>query len=322
MGAILQCLCDRVGGGADLAATLIGGFPIFKEAFENIVERRMTMELSMTIALASALAIGEFFTALVITAFVLAAEILEGLTVGGGRRAIQDMLNFLPQTASVLRKGQTLEVATNTILPGEIVLIRPGSRIPVDGVVVNGHSFVEEAAITGEPMPSEKTAGSAVYAGAINQTGTLQVLAERLGKETTFGKIIEAVERAEHSRAPIQKTADRLAGYLVYFALACAALTFAITRDARAPISVIMVAGACGIAAGTPLAVLGAIGRAARAGAIIKGGRYLEALWKIDTVAFDKTGTVTNGRPEILEIRPATGVTERSVLEAAAIAAR
>ena len=176
-----------------LAATLIGGYPIFKEAFENIVERRMTMELSMTIALASALAIGEFFTALVITAFVLVAEILEGLTVGRGRRAIQDMLNFLPQTASVLRDGQTLEVATDTILPGEIVLIRPGSRIPVDGRVVSGHSFVEEAAITGEPMPSEKIADSVVYAGAINQTGTLQVLAERLGKETTFGKTIEAV---------------------------------------------------------------------------------------------------------------------------------
>ena len=137
-----------------LAATLIGGYPIFKEAFENIIERRMTMELSMTIALVSALAIGEFFTALVITTFVLAAEILEGMTVGRGRRAIQDMLDFLPQVASVLRNGQVIEVNTNTILPGELVLIRPGSRIPVDGQVVSGHSFVEQAAITGEPMAS------------------------------------------------------------------------------------------------------------------------------------------------------------------------
>jgi cation transport ATPase len=116
-----------------LVATLIGGYPIFKEAFENILERRMTMELSMTIALVSALAIGEFFTALVITAFVLAAEILEGLTVGRGRRAIQDMLDFLPQTANVLRGDQIVEADTKTILPGEVVVIRPGSRIPVDG---------------------------------------------------------------------------------------------------------------------------------------------------------------------------------------------
>src|SRR5580692_4318864 len=143
-----------------LVATLIGGYPIFKEAFENVIERRMTMELSMTIALISALAIGEFFTALIITAFVLAAEILEGLTVGRGRRAIQDMLDFLPQTASVLRNDQIVEVGTQTILPGEIVLIRPGSRIPVGGRVLSGHAFVEQAAITGEPMPSEKGSGS------------------------------------------------------------------------------------------------------------------------------------------------------------------
>jgi heavy metal translocating P-type ATPase len=303
-----------------LAATLIGGYPIFKEAFENIVERRMTMELSMTIALVSASAIGEFFTALVITAFVLAAEILEGLTVGRGRRAIQDMLDFLPQVASVLREGQIVDVPTQTILPGEIVVIRPGSRIPVDGRVVSGHSFVEEAAITGEPMPSEKTAGKGVYAGTINQAGSLQVRADRLGKETTFGKIIEAVEKAEHSRAPIQKMADRLSGYLVYFALGAAVLTFLITHNIRSTISVIIVAGACGIAAGTPLAILGAIGRAARLGAVIKGGIYLEALGQLSTVFLDKTGTITLGVPLVTEVKAAPGIAERFLLEAAASA--
>ena len=305
-----------------LAATLIGGYPIFKEAFENILERRMTMELSMTIALVSALAIGEFFTALVITAFVLAAEILEGLTVGRGRRAIQDMLDFLPQTASVLRDNQIVEVNTKTILPGEVVVIRPGGRIPVDGRVLSGHSYVEQAAITGEAMPSEKTTGSDVYAGTINQAGTLQVRAERLGKETTFGKIIEAVENAERSRAPIQKTADRLAGYLVYFALGAAVLTFLITHNLRSTISVIIVAGACGIAAGTPLAILGAIGRAARKGSIIKGGIYLEALGQLHTVFLDKTGTLTYGFPLVVAVRTAPGISERALLETAASAER
>ena len=305
-----------------LVATLIGGYPIFKEAFENIVERRMTMELSMTIALVSALAIGEFFTSLVITAFVLAAEILEGLTVGRGRRAIQDMLDFLPQTASVLRNGQIAEVDTKTILPGEVVVIRPGSRIPVDGRVLSGQSYVEQAAITGEPMPCEKTMGCDVYAGTINQAGTLQVRAERLGKETTFGKIIEAVENAERSRAPIQKTADRLAGYLVYFALGAAALTFLITHNLRSTISVIIVAGACGIAAGTPLAILGAIGRAARQGAIVKGGIYLEALGQLHTVFLDKTGTLTFGFPVVSEVDTEPGIPERTLLEAAASAER
>ncbi|HEV2135113.1 MAG TPA: cation-translocating P-type ATPase [Terracidiphilus sp.] len=305
-----------------LAATLIGGYPIFKEAFENIIERRMTMELSMTIALVSALVIGQFFTALVITAFVLAAEILEGLTVGRGRRAIQDMLDFLPRLASVLRNGEVVEVETDAIIPGEVVLIRPGSRIPVDGRVISGHSFVEQAAITGEPMPSEKTAGSEVFAGTINQAGTLQVRADRLGKETTFGKIIEAVERAEHSRAPIQKMADRLAGYLVYFALGAAALTFVITHNITSTISVIIVAGACGIAAGTPLAILGAIGRAARKGAVIKGGIYLEALGDLDAVFIDKTGTLTFGSPLVTRVVPMPGISERALLEAAAGAER
>src|ERR1700733_10248744 len=305
-----------------LGATLVGGYPIFKEAFENILERRMTMELSMTIALVSALAIGEFFTALVITAFVLAAEILEGLTVGRGRRAIQDMLDFLPQTASVLRQGRIAEVDTKAIQPGEVVVIRPGSKIPVDGRVLSGHSFVEQAAITGEAMPSEKSAGSDVYAGTINQAGTLQVRAERLGKETTFGKIIEAVENAERSRAPIQKTADRLAGYLVYFALGAAVLTFLITHNLRSTISVIIVAGACGIAAGTPLAILGAIGRAARHGSIIKGGVYLEQLAKIDTVLLDKTGTLTSGKPHVALIEPAYGYGADDLLRTAAAAER
>lgn len=305
-----------------LAATLIGGYPIFKEAVENIIERRMTMELSMTIALVAALAIGEFFTALVITAFVLAAEILEGMTVGRGRRAIQDMLDFLPRTASVLRGSDIVDVDTKSIAPGEIVLIRPGSRLPVDGQVVSGHSFVEQAAITGEPMPAEKSAGSEVYAGTINQTGTLHVRAERLGRETTFGKIIEAVERAEHSRAPIQKMADRLAGYLVYFALGAAVLIFLITHNIRSTISVIIVAGACGIAAGTPLAILGAIGRAARQGAIIKGGIYLEALGQLDTVFFDKTGTLTLGTPAVISVQPAQGDDIKALLAAAASAER
>src|ERR1700730_9502290 len=266
-----------------IAATLIGGYPIFKEAFENIVERKMTMELSMTIALLSALAIGEFFTALVITAFVLAAEVLEGLTVGRGRRASQDLLDFLPRTLSVRRNNEVLEIPAESLRLSETVIVKPGGRIPVDGVVLSGRSFVEQAAITGEAMPVEKLTGDSVYAGTINQSGALEVRADKLGRDTTFGKIIDAVERAEKSRAPIQKTADRLAGYLVYFALGAAVLTFIVTHNVRSTISVVIVAGACGIAAGTPLAILGSIGRAAREGAIIKGGRYLETLGAIDT---------------------------------------
>jgi heavy metal translocating P-type ATPase len=305
-----------------ITAALIGGYPIFKEAFENIVERKMTMELSMTIALLSALAIGEFFTALVITGFVLAAEVLEGLTVGRGRRAIQSLLDFLPRTVAVRRNDQVVEVASDQVQVGDTVIVKPGGRIPVDGIVLGGRSFVEQAAITGEAMPVEKALGDGVYAGTINQSGALEIAAQKLGRDTTFGRIIEAVERAEKSRAPIQKTADRLAGYLVYFALGAAVLTFIVTHNVRSTISVVIVAGACGIAAGTPLAILGAIGRAAHQGAIIKGGLYLEALAAVDTVLLDKTGTLTFGTPQIREVVSANGFGERQIIAAASIAER
>ena len=306
--------------GIGVVCTLVGGFPIFHEAYENIVERRMTMELSMAIAIVAALAIREIFTALVITLFVLVAEILEGLTVGRGRKAIQRLVDLLPNTATVRRNGAWTDVDIAEVSTQDVVLVKPGGRIPVDGQVVGGHSFVDQAPITGESMPAEKQPGATVYAGTINQSGALELRVERLGRETTFGKIIEAVETAEKSRAPIQGIADRLAGYLVYFALGAAVLTFLISHNIRSTISVVIVAGACGIAAGTPLAILGSIGRAAQQGAIIKGGLYLEKLGEVDTVLLDKTGTLTFGTPEVLDICAASDSSSELLLKTAAIA--
>jgi Cd2+/Zn2+-exporting ATPase/Cu+-exporting ATPase len=303
-----------------IVGVIVGGWPIFEEAAENIVTRRMTMELSMSIAIVAAAAIGEFFTALVITLFVLVAEVLEGMTVSRGRRAIRDLLEFLPRSVSVRRGGAVCDVNSDDLEVGDAVLVNPGGRVPVDGTVLSGHSFLDQARITGESMPVEKVAGSPVYAGSINQTGAIEIRAERIGRDTSYGKIIEAVERAERSRAPVQRLADRMAGYLVYFALGAAALTFLITHDVRSTISVVIVAGACGIAAGTPLAILGGIGRAARLGAIIKGGLYLESLGRVDTIVLDKTGTLTFGRPEVQKVAATEGVSPEAVLEAAASA--
>src|SRR6202158_4036536 len=299
---------------------IVGGFPIFHEAYENIVQRRMTMELSMAIAIVAALAIREISTALVISLCVLCAEILEGLTVGRGRTAIRHLVGLLPTTATVRRNESWQDVETKEIAAGDIVLVRPGTRIPVDGVVAGGHSFVDQATITGESMPAEKLPGAGVYAGTINQSGALEIRVDRMGRDTTFGKIIDAVERAEKSRAPIQGIADRLAGYLVYFALGAAALTFLVTHNVRSTISVVIVAGACGIAAGTPLAMLGGVGRSAQLGSIIKGGLYLELLATIDTILLDKTGTLTYGTPEVVHVRPVEGVPVASLLQAAVTA--
>lgn len=303
-----------------VAGLLTGGWPILKKAFENIVERRMTMELSMTIAVIAAAVIGELFTALIITLFVLVAEALEQLTVGRGRTAIRDLLVLLPREVSVRRSGSFQTVPADELRAGDAVMVVPGGRVPVDGAVIAGHSIVDESRITGESMPVEKTVGMKVFAGSINQSGALEVSAERIGRDTSYGKIIEAVERAQHSRAPVQRLADRMAGYLVYLALVAASLTFLITHDMRATISVIIVAGACGIAAGTPLAILGGIGRSARLGAIVKGGVHLESLASIDTVVLDKTGTLTFGRPEVQQVVPASGASGAGLLDAAAAA--
>ena len=302
------------------AGVLIGGWPIFKEAAKNLAARRMTMELSMSIAIIAAAAISEFFTALIITVFVLAAEVLEGMTVSRGRRAIRDLLDFLPRSVTVRRADGVRETSAGELRVGDSVLVNPGGAVPVDGVVISGHSFVDQARITGESMPVEKLPGAMVYAGTINQSGALEIRTERIGRDTSYGKIIEAVENAERSRAPVQQLADRLAGYLVYFALAAAAFTFFITHDVRSTISVVIVAGACGIAAGTPLAILGGIGRSARLGAIIKGGLYLETLGRVDTVVLDKTGTLTFGQPEVQAVVPRAGLSQTEVLEVAASA--
>jgi heavy metal translocating P-type ATPase len=303
-----------------IVGLVVGGWPILKEAFENVLERRMTMELSMTIAIVAAAAIGQFFTALIITLFVLVAEVLEGLTVGRGRKAIRDLLEFLPSEVSVRRSGAIRVVPAEKLNIGDAILVAPGGRIPVDGTVLSGHSFVDESRVTGESMPSEKTADTNVFAGSINQSGALEIRAERIGRDTSYGKIIEAVEHAERSRAPVQRLADRLAGYLVYFALGAAVLTYLITRDIVSTISVVIVAGACGIAAGTPLAILGGIGRCARLGAIVKGGVHLETLGRVDMVVIDKTGTLTFGRPEVQSVVSSGSTGAGEILDAAASA--
>ncbi len=304
------------------AALLFAGWPIFSEAIDNLLARRMTMELSMTIAIVAASAISEWFTALVVTLFVLLAEELEHMTVARGRMAILDLVNFVPKEAKVRREYGVETVALANVKPGDVVVVSPGEKVPVDGEVVAGHSYVDQSRLTGESMPAAKEVGAIVFAGSINQLGLLEITTRQVGADTSYGRIIQAVEAAEQTRAPVQKLADQLAGYLVYVALGCALITWLMTQIIRDTISVIIVAGACGIAAGTPLAILGGVGRAARMGSIIKGGLHLETLGRVDTVVFDKTGTLTVGAPVVTRLETAPGVGDGELLAAAAMAER
>ena len=325
-------------GAVGAVVLAVGCWPLLVEAAGDLRERRMSMELSMLLAIVAAAVIGEWVTALAVTVFALCAEVLEELSMDRGRDALTDLMSFLPQTARVVGSPDAAETAESAesaeasqspsitevpldeVRPGQVIALSPGGRVPVDGVVRTGRADVDQSRITGEALPVQVGPGDRVPAGSITR-GALELEVERVGEESSYGRIVAAVRHAQSSRAPVQRLADRLAARIVYLALAAALVTFLVTRDVRATISVIIVAGACGVAAGTPLAVLAAIARAARCGAFVKDGTHLEQLSAVDTVVVDKTGTLTVGEPRVVSILPteaAAGEDEVLALAAAA----
>ena len=319
-------------GAVGAVVLAVGCWPLLVEAAGDLRERRMSMELSMLLAIVAAAVIGEWVTALAVTVFALCAEVLEELSMDRGRDALTDLMSFLPQTARVVgapdaaetaesaESSGVTEVPLDEVRPGQVIALSPGGRVPVDGVVRTGRADVDQSRITGEALPVQVGPGDRVPAGSITR-GALELEVERVGEESSYGRIVAAVRHAQSSRAPVQRLADRLAARIVYLALAAALVTFLVTRDVRATISVIIVAGACGVAAGTPLAVLAAIARAARCGAFVKDGTHLEQLSAVDTVVVDKTGTLTVGEPRVVSILPteaAAGEDEVLALAAAA----
>ena len=313
-------------GAVGVPALVVGCWPLVVEAAGDLRERRMSMELSMLLAIVAAAVIGEWVTALAVTVFALCAEVLEDLSMDRGRDALTNLMSFLPQTAQVVSgvetaaPAETTEVPLDEVRPGQVIALSPGGRVPVDGIVRTGRADVDQSRITGEALPVQVGPGDRVPAGSITR-GALELEVERVGEDSSYGRIVAAVRHAQSSRAPVQRLADRLAARIVYFALAAALVTFLATRDARATISVIIVAGACGVAAGTPLAVLAAIARAARCGAFVKDGTHLEQLSAVDTVVLDKTGTLTVGAPRVVAVGPteaAAGEDEVLALAAAA----
>src|SRR2546422_351211 len=305
-----------------IGASLIGGYPVFMETFRALRHRSINMEVSMTVAIVASLLVAQFTAAVVVTFFVLLSEFIESYAVDKGRATILKLEKSIPRRALVRRNGAEVETDVETIQPGEIVIVRDGERIPVDGVIVRGSGFVNQSAITGEALAVEKTNGSRVFAGSVDESGVLEVRTEKIGSETVFGQIIKLVEEAENRKAPIQKLSDKLATWLVEFTIAFAVITFVVTRNLISTISVIVVAGACGVAAGTPLAIVAVMGGLAKKGVIVKGGVYVQEMSKVDTVVIDKTGTLTLGDPEVTDVVGLDGCSEEQVLTYASAAER
>ncbi len=304
------------------SGTLLAGFPAFRDVAQATRRGRVTPHTLMTAGVLASALVGEWSSALVLALFMRIGEEIERLTVEQARRAMRSLLALRPQRARVLCSGEEREVPVEAVQPGEVVVVRPGERIPVDGEVIEGQATVDPSALTGEAMPVEVGPGDRVWAASICQLGSLRVRATSVGADTTFGRILRLVEEAERSRPEVQRLADRVATWYLPAVATVGLLTLVLRRDPLAMAAVFAVACTCAFALATPVAMLAAIGAAARRGLLIKGGRFLEVLARVEVLLIDKTGTVTLGRPQVTDVIPLDGWQAEEVLAFAAAAER
>ena len=310
-----------------VASAVLGGWLVAGKAFRALRSRAVNFEVLVVVAAAGAAAIGDLPEAALVVFLFSVGESLEAAGVSRTRRAIGALLDLVPRRALVRRGGVEEEVPAEEVAVGETVVIRPGERFPVDGRVLSGRSFVDQAPITGESMPVPKGPGDEVFAGSVNGQGSLEVVSTRRAEDTTLARIIHLVEEAEREKAGHQKTIDRFAAaytpVVTALAVAVAVVPPLVLGGPFGPyvyraLALLLVACPCALVLSTPVAVVAAIGRAARRGVLIKGGSALEAAGRVRAVAFDKTGTLTAGRPEVSDIVASDGLTEEGVLRLAA----
>lgn len=319
---LFERITARVPWPIGTAIVLAAGYGVFRNVVRAALRRQITSHTLMTLGALAALAVGEWATAVVVVFFMRVGDYVERFTTERARRAVKDLTALAPQTARVERDGVEVELPVGQVQVGEVVIVRPGEKIPVDGEVVDGQATVDQAAITGESMPIEAGPGTKVYAATIARLGSLRVRATRVGADTTFGRVIRMVEEAEAHRGHVQRLADRFSSYYLPVVTGIAALTFILRRDPLATAAVLVVACSCSFALATPIAMLASIAAAARRGLLVKGGRYLEQLARGDVLLIDKTGTLTLGRPQVTDVVPLNGVTDDELLALAASAER
>jgi len=264
--------------------------------------------------------------AMIVTLIIL-GRLLEAKATGNTSAAIRKLINLKPKTARVVRNDEMLDVVIESVVPGDLIMVRPGEQVPTDGVVVSGASSVDESMLTGESMPIAKTAGDHVFAATLNKSGGFTFRATRVGSETALARIIRLVEEAQGSKAPIQRMADRVASIFVPVVIAIAVVTFLVwyyvvpdplfSRALLNFISVLVIACPCALGLATPTAVMVGTGLGAESGILIKGGESLENAYKLTTVVFDKTGTLTKGEPDVTDVLPAAGTTKEELLKVA-----
>lgn len=301
-------------------AVALGLYPLVKTALRDIVqERKIGTEVFITVATVIAMLGREYVAGSILLVIILIAEFIAELNTDRARASIKALIGSVPQTALVRREGGEAAVPVAEVRPGEIVIVRAGERIPVDGVVREGNASVNQAPITGESVPVEKAPGATVFAGTVVDLGALDVETRGVGRDTMYSRIVALVENAEEQKAPVQKLADRVASWLIPAVFVFLLGVYLVTRDVRMVITLLVFTSPAELGLATPLVIIAAVARAARSGILVKGGIVLEQLAKVDVLAFDKTGTLTVGKPEVVRVDVEDGSsTEESVLRVAA----
>lgn len=311
-----KILCDSI---ALLAVFMVGG-PIVLGSIKGILTLRFNVDELVSLAIIGALSIGEYLAAAEVALIMTIGSLLEEFTAQKSKKAIREIKKLSPENARIRRSGEDILVPIENLVPGDLIIVKPGEEIPADGVVTKGLSSVNEASITGEAGPIDKFEGDLVFAGTINLTGVLEVKTNKVGSESLLGKTIELMEKAQIEKMPIMRMADRFAQWFTPIVILLAISVYFFTGDPVRAITVLIVGCPCVFVLATPTAITAAFGNAAKHGIIIKDGAHLERASEVNAVVFDKTGTLTIGSPMVTEIMPLNCCSPDHLLLTASIA--
>ncbi|GEN83379.1 haloacid dehalogenase [Sporosarcina luteola] len=296
-----------------ITATVLAGIPIAYKAFKALKMKAFSIELLVTIAVVGALFIGEYVESAAVTFLFLFGAYLEARTLEKTRSSLKALVDMAPLEATVVRDGETMTISVDDVEEGDRVIIRSGEKVAIDGRIVTGNATLNEAAITGESVPASKAVDDRVFSGTIVDNGFIEVVAERVGDDTTFARIIELVEEAQESQSKTEKFLDRFANIYTPAIVVLSVLVYLFTRNIEMTLTFLVIACPGALVISAPVSIVAGIGNGARHGVLIKGGDIMEKLAKIDTVVFDKTGTLTRGKPEVTDIH-AIGIDKTNLL--------